>query len=75
MYTPMQQEATYLSTREASAFLGLSSRTLDRYRVTGEGPAFFKFGSRVRYLKVDLEAWAQARRRRSTSDDGLSRAA
>lgn len=75
MDTPMQQEATYLSTREAAAFLGLSPRTLDRYRVTGEGPMFFKFGSRVRYLKADLEAWAQARRRRSTSDDGLSRAA
>ena len=75
MPTPMQQENTYLSTREASAFLGLSPRTLDRYRVTGEGPAFFKFGSRVRYLKADLEAWAQARRRRSTSDDEHSRAA
>ena len=36
------------------AFLGLSPRTLDRYRVTGEGPTFFKFGSRVRYSKADL---------------------
>lgn len=76
MHTPLlQQESTYLSTREAAAFLGLSPRTLDRYRVTGEGPPFFKFGSRVRYLKADLEAWAQTRRRRSTSDDGLSKAA
>ena len=74
MHTQMQQEATYLSTREASAFLGLSPRTLDRYRVTGEGPPFFKFGSRVRYLKGDVEAWAQSRRRRSTSDNGLTRA-
>ena len=63
-----------LPTREASAFLGLSPRTLDRYRVTGEGPTFFKFGSRVRYLKTDVEAWAQSRRRRSTSDNGLTRA-
>ena len=74
MHTQMQQEATYLSTGEASAFLGLSPRTLDRYRVTGEGPTFFKFGSRVRYWKADLEAWAQSRRRRSTSDNGLTRA-
>ena len=59
----------YLSTREAAAWLGLSPRTLDRYRVSGDGPAFHRFGSRVRYLAADLEAWASARRL-STSDDG-----
>ncbi len=60
----------YMSTREAAAFLGLSHRTLDRYRVTGKGPEFNKFGSRVRYWRPVVEAWAAARRRRSTSDDG-----
>ena len=60
----------YMSGREAAAFLGLSPRTLDRYRVNGEGPAFHKFGSRVRYARADLEAWASARRRTSTSDVG-----
>ncbi len=60
----------YLSTREAADWLGLSTRTLDRYRVSGAGPAFHRFGSRVRYLLADLEAWAAARRRTSTSDDG-----
>ena len=62
----------YLSTREAAAWLGLSPRTLDRYRVSGEGPAFHRFGSRVRYLVTDLETWAAARRRVSTSDDGTA---
>ena len=32
----------YLSTHEAAMFLGLSHRTLERYRVTGEGPAVSK---------------------------------
>ena len=59
----------YLSTREAAVWLGLSPRTLDRCRVSGDGPAFHRFGSRVRYLAADLEAWASARRL-STSDDG-----
>ena len=63
------QPTQYLGTREAAAFLGLSPRTLDRYRVTGEGPAFHKFGARVRYARADLEAWAAARRMTSTSDD------
>ena len=60
----------YMGTREAAALLGLSPRTLDRYRVTGEGPAFHKFGTRVRYARADLEDWAAQRRRTSTSDDG-----
>ena len=63
-------DTLYMSGREAAAFLGLSPRTLDRYRVNGEGPAFHKFGNRVRYARADLEAWASARRRTSTSDTG-----
>ena len=71
----MRDDTTYLDTRAAAAHLGLSPRTLDRYRVSGEGPEFYKLGTRVRYRLADLEAWAASRRRRSTSDDGLSRAA
>ena len=67
----MTKRATdYLNARDAAAHLGLSTRTLDRYRVTGEGPVFLRFGGRVRYLREDLDAWAITRRRRSTSDDG-----
>ena len=60
----------YLNAREAAAHLGLSTRTLDRYRVSGEGPVFLRFGGRVRYLVADLDEWAKTRRRKSTSDDG-----
>ena len=66
----MTGRTKYLNTREAAAQLGLSSRTLDRYRVSGDGPVFLKFGGRVRYLREDLDEWARSRRRRSTSDDG-----
>ncbi len=62
----------YMNTREVAALLGLSPRTLDRYRVSGDGPAFHKFGNRVRYLRADVEAWASKRRRQSTSGDGFS---
>ena len=54
--------ATFLTPREAAAVLKLSFRTLDRYRVNGEGPAFHKFGGKVVYGRFDLEAWAKARR-------------
>ncbi len=66
----MNRETQYLSTRQAAEYLGLSTRTLDRYRVSGDGPVFHRFGGRVRYLRDDLDAWAASRRRRSTSDDG-----
>lgn len=65
------ESARYLDTREAARFLGLSNRTLDRYRVTGEGPVFHKFGTRIRYAQADLEEWAAARRMRSTSDESM----
>ena len=66
----MTDERMYLTTAEAARYLGLSARTLKRYRVTGEGPVFHRFGGRVRYLRGDLDAWAVERRRVSTVDDG-----
>ena len=62
-----------LDTREAAAWLGLSPKTLERYRVSGEGPDFQKFGSRVRYLLTDLEKWASTRRWTSTSEERRAR--
>ena len=62
----------YMGTRELASFLGLSPRTLDRYRVSGGGPKFHKFGNRVRYARADVEAWAAERRYSSTSDVGGS---
>ena len=66
----MTEATNYLNTCQAAAHLGLSTRTLDRYRVSGDGPVFHRFSGRVRYLRVDLDAWAATRRRASTSDDG-----
>ena len=66
-------EENHLNTREAAAWLGLSPKTLERYRVSGEGPDFRKSGSRVRYLLEDLEKWASARRWTSTSEERAAR--
>ena len=52
----------YLSTRRAAAALGLSPRTLDRYRETGKGPAYHRFGQRIVYRQGDLDDWAAKRR-------------
>jgi hypothetical protein len=62
---------TFLTQTEAARLLRLSGRSLERFRLTGAGPAFRKFGRRVLYGRADVLAWANARRRSSTSDPGL----
>lgn len=57
----------YLIGAEAARYLRLSERTLERLRVEGRGPAFKKFGRRVLYAQGDLDAWAEAMTRTSTS--------
>ena len=66
----MKDHPEYLSTLEAASLLGVSARTLERFRVSGGGPPFCKFGHRVSYTRTDVDGWANSRRRRSTSDEG-----
>ncbi|WP_419739564.1 helix-turn-helix transcriptional regulator [Ruegeria sp.] len=58
----------FLTTREAAYYLCLSYRTLEKMRLTGNGPRFRKHGRYVRYHIADLEAWSQGRGQSSTSD-------
>jgi excisionase family DNA binding protein len=61
----MSSEAL-LTVEDAAARLKISKHTLNRWRVTGEGPPFIKYGPRfVRYYKSALEHWACARTRAS----------
>ena len=60
----------FYCTVAAAQRLSLSPRTLELYRRTGEGPAFHRFGSRVRYLDEDLDEWAAARRREGMARKG-----
>lgn len=56
---------------EAARILGLSVKTLRRWRWAGRGPAYRKIGSAVRYHPdEDLAAFVEAARRTSTSDTG-----
>ena len=59
-----------MTTKEAAQHLGLSPRTLERYRVTGEGPQFVKYERLVYYRVSDLDEWQESRIRCSTSDPG-----
>ena len=60
-----------LTTKEAAAYLRLAKPTLERFRLTGSGPAFCKMGDKaVRYREADLDFWLASRLRKSTSDQG-----
>ena len=63
----------YLDTRKAAARLGIPPSTLERCRASCEGPAFHRFGGRVRYLPADLEAWASKQRWTSISEERSAR--
>ena len=54
----------------AAQLLGLSVKTLRRWRWAGKGPRFVKLGSAVRYHPADLDEFIAAGRRSSTSDAG-----
>ena len=78
----MQQQATtteqiipasnfwdgFIAETEAADYLCQSIRTLQKWRVTGFGPHFYKPGRSVRYRRRDLREWAESRRRRHTSE-------
>ena len=57
-----------LDTREAAEYVRLSKPTLERFRLTGDGPCYAKMGKAVRYRRGDLEAWLASRLIRSTSE-------
>lgn len=70
-YLPM---AGLVTEQEASNILGLSARTLQKWRLQGNGPRFVKLGHAVRYDPVELDRYIDGARRRSTSDAGPDQA-
>jgi excisionase family DNA binding protein len=55
---------------EAARQLGISVKTIRRWRWAGRGPVFRKIGGSVRYHPADLEAFIEAGRRQSTAEAG-----
>jgi len=72
--TPCEQTGVMplLTTAEAAGRLRLSPRTLERLRVSGDGPRYVKAGpgkrARVFYLGRDLDAWLSRFQFASTSE-------
>lgn len=58
--------------REAAAYCGLSKSNLDKMRIYGGGPAFFRLGRSVVYSTDDLDTWLASNR--VADNDNLKRA-
>ena len=58
-----------LNQKEAAKLLGVSTRTLERQRVTGTGARVTKLGNLVRYRQCDLADYVDRNLRTSTSED------
>lgn len=57
-----------LTPREVAAMLGISDKTLERWRGTGEGPLFVRLsGKCVRYRREDVEEFVTTRIATSTA--------
>ena len=57
-----------LRTPDAAGYVGLAASTLEKMRLTGDGPEFIRLGGRaVGYDLKSLDAWLDARRCLSTS--------
>ncbi len=65
---PSPKAPSNVDTRQAAELIGMSKRTLEKWRGEGTGPPFLKLGRRVLYSVADLEEWLRSRRRRSTSE-------
>jgi predicted site-specific integrase-resolvase len=53
-------DVKYLSETKAGEYLGISPKTLSRWRWAGRGPKYRKFGGAVRYATQDLVAYAES---------------
>ena len=63
-----RDDTAFLTQSEVSDLLGISVRTVERFRSYGTGPEYSKFGRVVRYRLCDVLVCAERQKRLSTSE-------
>jgi hypothetical protein len=65
----MKSDTEALDSATAARRMGLAPSTLAKKRLFGTGPDYYKLGRRIVYRPTDIDAYMEARRRRSTSEE------
>ena len=55
--TPLQR---YGSEADIEALTGISRRTLQKWRLFGKGPRFYRAGSMIRYDLAEVDSWIRS---------------
>lgn len=69
----MDTRTEYLTTDQLAELTHSQPQTWRRRRMTGDGPSYVKWGSRVLYRRSCVEEWLTKQSRRSTADTGTAR--
>jgi len=67
-----REDRRLLNEKDAAPRLGVSVRTLQAWRIRGNGPKFVKLNRKVLYRPEDLDGFVEAGLRTSTTDPGSS---
>lgn len=65
---PSAAQPAFHDERHVADMLCQSVRTVQKWRVTGYGPALYKLDRSVRYRQDEVLSWAEARRKAHTSE-------
>lgn len=52
----------FITENDAAEFLGLTVRTIRKWRGAKKGPPYSKIGRSVRYSREELKAWADSQK-------------
>lgn len=60
--SPPFANSVFLTELQVADMICQSPRTIQKWRLTGCGPCFYKFGQSVRYSLEDVNAWVARQR-------------
>jgi predicted DNA-binding transcriptional regulator AlpA len=51
-----------MNDKQAARFIGISVATIRKWRFERKGPSYVRLGRSIRYFRVDLESFIEAKR-------------
>jgi predicted DNA-binding transcriptional regulator AlpA len=55
-------DSRFLNEKQVAKLAGMSASWLQKLRMLGEGPSFYKLGKAVRYAESDVLLWLESQR-------------